>query len=48
MEESVRGSEAKEIEKNGEIRRNRLMEESGKLKMNLSTAGESMEGVTAI
>lgn len=27
MEERVRGSEAREIEKNGEIRRNRLMEE---------------------
>lgn len=51
MGERVRGSEAREIEKNGEMRRGRLMEERRKgvrLKMNLSAAGEPMEGVTAL
>lgn len=51
MGESVRSSEAREIEKNGEMRRGRLMEErrtGARLKMNLSAAGEPMEGVTAI
>lgn len=51
MGECVRGSEARDVERNGEMRRGRLMEERRKgarLKMNLSVAGEPMEGVTAI
>lgn len=51
MGECVRDSEARDVERNGEMRRGRLMEERRKgarLKMNLSVAGEPMEGVTAI
>lgn len=50
MGESMRSSKAREIENNGKMRRARLMEERRKgarLKMNLSAAGEPMEGVTA-
>ncbi len=49
--ESVRSSEARAMEKNGGLRRGRLMEDRRKgarLKMNLSAAKEPMEGVTAI
>lgn len=48
MAECVRGSEARDAEKNREMRRGRLIGGGGlQLKMNLSIAGKPMEGVTA-
>lgn len=47
----VRSSKAGGTERTGEMRGGRLMVERRKgarLKMNLSAAGESMEGVTAV